>query len=155
MRLSSITQIKLSWDLKGEQLVELTEILHHTKYNTTGLENFKHEEEDCKKPLQDYIQGANTTHIEEAKMIREFETYISDNLQRWEEHPCDCVWGEWEEWTACTKTCGGGTRNRERKVAEPAINGGKCEGSTIDNEECNIGCCREFVYISNESFKRD
>ena len=39
-------QIKLTWDLKGEQLVTLTQVLHHETYNNTGLKDFGSDDED-------------------------------------------------------------------------------------------------------------
>ena len=30
--------------------------------------------------------------------------------------PTDCQWGNWEEWGACSLTCGGGQHARTRKV---------------------------------------
>jgi len=36
----------------------------------------------------------------------------------------DCVWGDWEEWGACTCTCGGGTKRRDRLVMTAPENGG-------------------------------
>ncbi|KAH3780598.1 hypothetical protein DPMN_158416 [Dreissena polymorpha] len=29
---------------------------------------------------------------------------------------CGCYWKDWEQWSACTATCGGGRRQRERWV---------------------------------------
>ena len=54
----------------------------------------------------------------------------------------DCVWNEFGEWSACTKTCGGGKRSRTRTIKIEASNGGrKCNGLTREEENCNtLGC---------------
>jgi len=45
--------------------------------------------------------------------------------------PCvvqDCIWNEWEEWSACTCTCGGGQKTRNRHIKQvPALGGKPCE----------------------------
>ena len=54
----------------------------------------------------------------------------------------DCRWGNWQSWTECTKTCGGGTRQGVRKVERNATNGGvPCTGSTIRTAACNTQSC--------------
>ncbi|KAL8437124.1 hypothetical protein Efla_007095 [Eimeria flavescens] len=42
------------------------------------------------------------------------------------EEPCveDCVLGNWGEWGACSATCGGGYKRRQREVQTPPMNGG-------------------------------
>jgi len=37
----------------------------------------------------------------------------------------DCAWGDWEQWSACTCTCGGGTMRRERMIKVAPTHGGK------------------------------
>ena len=37
----------------------------------------------------------------------------------------DCRWADWELWSACTCTCGGGSHRRSRQVAVSPQNGGK------------------------------
>ena len=66
----------------------------------------------------------------------------------------DCVWNEFEEWSACTKDCGGGKRSRSRTIKTEASNGGrKCTGVTSEQESCNTHGCKgkhcTFFHISN------
>jgi len=55
----------------------------------------------------------------------------------------DCKWGLWKEWSACTKTCGGGQRNRERSVEIAPRRWGKlCDPLTkAEIEPCNEHSC--------------
>ncbi|CAK0844055.1 unnamed protein product [Prorocentrum cordatum] len=56
--------------------------------------------------------------------------------------PVDCAWGEYGSWGKCSKSCGGGTRQRTRTEKSPAKGGGKpCEGSTTESGECNTKAC--------------
>ena len=42
----------------------------------------------------------------------------------------DCKWGPWDAWSFCTKTCGGGSRTKSRKIVQIAVYGGnQCNGS--------------------------
>lgn len=51
--------------------------------------------------------------------------------------PIECVWDDWSEWKACTKSCGGGITERLRNVSTPAAHGGQdCLGSTRDVKKC-------------------
>jgi len=56
--------------------------------------------------------------------------------------PIDCVWDDWNEWKACTKSCGAGITDRLRNISTPAAHGGKeCFGSTRDVKTCNEEMC--------------
>lgn len=59
----------------------------------------------------------------------------------------DCAWGEWHRWSACSATCGGGSRHRDRYVEVAPLGGGKlCE--PLDKEEldaCNTQRCGDCV----------
>jgi len=56
--------------------------------------------------------------------------------------PVDCALGEWGNWTACSKDCGGGYRTRSRHVAQHAENGGQqCAASLEELGECNTQLC--------------
>lgn len=57
--------------------------------------------------------------------------------------PVDGSWSEWMTWSACSKTCGSGSRTRKRACNLPAPeNGGKdCEGSSEETEACMTDAC--------------
>ena len=48
---------------------------------------------------------------------------------------------EWSEFTTCDKTCGGGMRQRLRKIAVPSADGGAACGPTAQQEACSTGAC--------------
>ncbi len=52
----------------------------------------------------------------------------------------DGGWGEWANWSACSKTCGGvtGTRSRSRQCDTPATQygGADCADPGTEAEEC-------------------
>jgi len=49
----------------------------------------------------------------------------------------DCQFGEWSEWSACTRTCDG-TKRRSRNIAVHGRGNGKwCLGSTKESSPCN------------------
>ena len=54
----------------------------------------------------------------------------------------DCVWDDYDEWSICTKTCGGGEQSRTRLIKIQAENGGiLCTGDEIDTQSCNTDSC--------------
>jgi len=54
----------------------------------------------------------------------------------------DCVIGAWMPWAACTVTCGGGQRTREKKILVEAQRGGHgCQGSLGETNVCASGAC--------------
>ena len=57
--------------------------------------------------------------------------------------PTDGNWGYWGSWTACSTTCGGGSRIRTRQCTNPPpSNGGnRCEGSSHQQQSCTTGGC--------------
>ncbi|XP_068756342.1 matrilin-2-like isoform X2 [Montipora capricornis] len=54
---------------------------------------------------------------------------------------------EWSDWSECSKTCGGGTKSRERECTNPTPqgNGRPCEGDTEETTQCNMQKCLECV----------
>jgi hypothetical protein len=60
--------------------------------------------------------------------------------------PQDCSLGPWtdivlEGGSACTKSCGGGTKEQRRDVLLPTLNGGKACGDTSQILDCNTQDC--------------
>lgn len=44
-------------------------------------------------------------------------------------------WGKWNRWSKCSKSCGGGTRKRNRVCVEKTGNKETCFGNFIDKNE--------------------
>uniref|UniRef100_A0A3B4TCW3 SCO-spondin n=1 Tax=Seriola dumerili TaxID=41447 RepID=A0A3B4TCW3_SERDU len=59
--------------------------------------------------------------------------------------PCDRDggWGQWSNWTECTKSCGGGIRSRRRECDSPSPvgEGNYCEGLGTEVVACNTDHC--------------
>ncbi|XP_010131672.1 PREDICTED: LOW QUALITY PROTEIN: hemicentin-1-like, partial [Buceros rhinoceros silvestris] len=57
--------------------------------------------------------------------------------------PVDGKWAVWSSWSACTVSCGGGSRQRTRHCSDPApqFGGHKCEGNDIQIDFCNSDPC--------------
>merc|ERR1740121_2429210 len=56
----------------------------------------------------------------------------------------DCTMGEWDEWSACSTTCGTGTRETKRKPYQLASHGGKpCDEVTQKAISCELESCKE------------
>lgn len=53
-------------------------------------------------------------------------------------------WGAWGGWSACSKTCGGGTMFKSRTCSNPAPqNGGRtCAGLSTQSQSCNSSPCK-------------
>merc|ERR550537_909768 len=55
--------------------------------------------------------------------------------------PIDCVVGEWSEYSACSKDCGGGVEVRGRRALTDVEHGGEPCGDTTEQNECNVDAC--------------
>jgi len=55
----------------------------------------------------------------------------------------DCVWGSWEEWSACNRSCGGGYKSRDRHIkTAPRLAGKLCEPlPKMEIAKCNTQAC--------------
>lgn len=53
------------------------------------------------------------------------------------------VWKSWGAWSACSETCGNGTRSRKRECTTPIPAGSEeaCYGGEICTETCFIRHC--------------
>jgi hypothetical protein len=57
------------------------------------------------------------------------------------ECPVDCKLGDWEGWSACSKTCDGGLKRRVRGIEVYPQNGGDECDDTKAEEACNVLAC--------------
>jgi uncharacterized protein YegL len=55
--------------------------------------------------------------------------------------PIDCKMNDWSGWTACSKDCGGGIKQKARSVEIEANNGGTACDATDSALMCNTGAC--------------
>jgi len=55
--------------------------------------------------------------------------------------PVDCTWGDWEGWSDCSATCGGGTRSRNRPIEQHNNFYGTCSGASSDTTVCSPTSC--------------
>lgn len=62
--------------------------------------------------------------------------------------PLDAQMSQWEEWSECSQACNGGTQMRARRVIQPAENGGRRAGETVDVQPCNtLACDQDCVLL--------
>ena len=53
-------------------------------------------------------------------------------------------WGEWNDWSACSKSCGGGVTYRKRECYQskcPHPYYKTCYGNKYEQKRCNKQCC--------------
>ena len=57
--------------------------------------------------------------------------------------PCPepCKWAKWQEWDACSQSCGTGKKVRVRVKELKEKNGGLCKGSYREESVCNTNLC--------------
>merc|ERR1719453_2268425 len=55
--------------------------------------------------------------------------------------PINCKMVDWSGWTACSKDCGGGVKEKARSVEIEAENGGAACDATDEAQMCNTGAC--------------
>jgi hypothetical protein len=65
--------------------------------------------------------------------------------------PVDCKVAQWGTFTACTKTCGGGIKARERKVLDKEQHGGADCGLLSETLACNEAACPTECVLSQWS----
>lgn len=55
----------------------------------------------------------------------------------------DCVWGDWIQWSLCTRRCEGGMRSRKRHIQQvPSKDGKQCEAEIKEQlQPCNAHSC--------------
>lgn len=63
--------------------------------------------------------------------------------------PVHCSVSEWTEWTTCSKTCGTGTKTRERTVTQFSDFGGYQCPDLSESESCKTDACPRDCDVSN------
>ena len=58
----------------------------------------------------------------------------------------DCAMGDWGEWSACSKNCGGGTQTRNRVVITQPNAGGQACGDLVETKPCNTDPCPDCAF---------
>jgi len=67
------------------------------------------------------------------------QSFVSDCNRK--DCPINCMTSEWEGWGSCTSTCGGGNRQRSKRVlVSMQYKGDQC-GSVNEGENCNVDAC--------------
>ena len=72
--------------------------------------------------------------------------------------PVDGSWGSWAVWSACSRSCGGGTETRRRLCDSPAPaqGGTDCQGDQHQERQCNTEICplpgNQLFYFSNHCY---
>ena len=52
-----------------------------------------------------------------------------------------CRVGNWQVWSTCSRTCGGGIQTRKRSKTRTESCGGGCAYHLIETANCNTNCC--------------
>ena len=59
----------------------------------------------------------------------------------------DGLWMDWEAWSQCTVSCGGGSRVRTRQCYGNQHGGKTCEGNSTETGECETQNCPGIVHF--------
>ena len=68
--------------------------------------------------------------------------------------PVDSFWSPWSTWSSCSRSCGGGSRKRDRSCTPPIAEGRPCSGRAQDEEECGTERCpgEDAINVTNNNF---
>lgn len=56
--------------------------------------------------------------------------------------PCPAQWGQWMQWTSCSKSCGENIQKQRRRLCEDRSNPSLCLGSDTEYAMCNLPQCQ-------------
>jgi len=70
------------------------------------------------------------------------DAVLEETLPCKEDNQVNCEFSEWQEWTKCSVTCGGGYHAKLRQVKQHAQHSGQpCVGSLRETEPCGMDSC--------------
>jgi len=66
--------------------------------------------------------------------------------------PANCEWGNWEDWSLCSASCGTGTQSHIRRISKRKDEHGlDCSGQETEDRICSLASCSSDCYISDWS----
>jgi hypothetical protein len=67
----------------------------------------------------------------------------------------DGYWIELQNWSSCTKACGGGTQTFQRMCVPPKKGGQPCKGERLLHKKCNVQVCPVTEHVSQKFGKKE
>ena len=99
---------------------------------------------ECSKSCGGGIQIFERKKIQESKYGGANCTGESKSEKVCNEQPCpiNCMWGEFGQWSQCSKTCGRGIQIGKREMIQEAQYGGdNCTGKAVVEKSCTQQLC--------------
>eukprot|EP00340_Litonotus_pictus_P006417 CAMPEP_0170521898 /NCGR_PEP_ID=MMETSP0209-20121228/7307_1 /TAXON_ID=665100 ORGANISM="Litonotus pictus, Strain P1" /NCGR_SAMPLE_ID=MMETSP0209 /ASSEMBLY_ACC=CAM_ASM_000301 /LENGTH=600 /DNA_ID=CAMNT_0010809069 /DNA_START=867 /DNA_END=2666 /DNA_ORIENTATION=+ len=91
-----------------------------------------------------------------SEMSSSFGTESSESISRGKTtSPNDGRWILLQDWSQCSKKCGGGTQFQQWMCVPPKPNGNPCEGSPVVTKECNTKPCPSFGIADHNEFVKN
>lgn len=116
------------------------------------LQSLQTETVDSKGKVARMMRSVSVVEEEEAedlsiKEVKTTATNVSNGLTG------SCQFTEWDDWSVCTKTCGGGITERSRTLlkGDNLLNEIFCDGPTRDVQACSGTACDEDCQFSQWS----
>lgn len=131
--------------VKGEKEKHEEKIVHVDKLgHADGDADADDEEDEDEKAAGE----GNTVEVEAAGRLGAEATAATAAAEE-EKPPVKCEWNDWNDWSACTTTCGGGDRVRQRsRKLYPERGGDECiephqQSGSCSNNPCEIAANME------------
>lgn len=103
---------------------------------------------DCGDGKQQRTRSIVRESAHGGKTCQQVGPLVEERACKNRECPVDCQHTEWTGWSQCTKTCGGGTETRTRRITRNAAHGGTpCPTNLSETRACNTqGCPVDCAY---------
>jgi len=120
--------------------------LSFTDSLTERLERLETENQDKDALIQDL-----TNERDELNFVL---SLMQAEMQRLEPFKIAGEWSSWGDWSFCTRSCGGGVRERTRVCDNPSAScgGPECVGNEMETASCNNHACGpQAIFISTDA----